>query len=431
MAVPRLLAALLLLTAGCGAEALVAPPAEVRQDARSCQSFEALMPNFQRALETGQTQHLKTLVETQLTVAPREGAPPHINEVLRVIFTRIEAFALKPGEPGAARGALCAPDEQPPPLAQANELCELRRALRALVHEGRAIDAVDRVEPALKVLLDYLTGTGNDCRGRPRVAHYEVAAELAAMCSQDAHCQMDNGLKLTVAFTNYLSTGAGSQLLDHLIELVQRPAVAALLDTSNSALTEEGMVALVRVVVPVLQSADSQAVRDMVDQLPLPDDVKAELDPLIGDLMVLVDDEALMTPLKAVLNCHTRKDTHLDLVRMFYRLGIEEQCEAMGLRELLDAVSDVREVDQRGSLVWIIGRLAQAQLGEVLAIDSTAAVCRTVFSTQRAAGAARSNAELALPELGQLVHAGVIHEGICAIDTLLFGCAGDAQPACR
>ena len=66
-----------------------------------------------------------------------------------------------------------------------------------------------------------------------------------------------------------------------------------------------------------------------------------------------------------------------------------------------------------------------------LAIDSAANVCRTIFSTAKPLGAAQSNAQLALPVVADLVKAGVVNEAICAIDTLLFGCAGGVQAACR
>ena len=121
----------------------------------------------------------------------------------------------------------------------------------------------------------------------------------------------------------------------------------------------------------------------------------------------------------------------LDTVRMLYRLAIEEQCPEFGLTRLTGVLQGIQDVDKRGSLIFIVGTLARAVRSDDLAIDSAAKVCRTIFSTAKAPGAAQSNAQLALPVVGDLVKAGVINEGICAIDTLIFGCAGGMQPACR
>ena len=42
----------------------------------------------------------------------------------------------------------------------------------------------------------------------------------------------------------------------------------------------------------------------------------------------------------------------------------------------------------------------------------------------------QSNAEQALPSVANLFEQGVVGEAICAIDTLVYGCAGGSQPAC-
>ena len=50
----------------CGAENLEAPPAEQRSDIRACRSFDQLMPAFVKAIDQGQTQNIKSVVESQL-----------------------------------------------------------------------------------------------------------------------------------------------------------------------------------------------------------------------------------------------------------------------------------------------------------------------------------------------------------------------------
>lgn len=415
--------------ASCGAENLVAPPAEQNQDIQQCRGFDQLMPNFVKALDTGRTENLKTLVETQLQQSDREGVPPPINEVLRAVFRTLSRFAMKPPEPGAPAGEFCAPTASPPPLSQANELCEIRRSLDTLVHQGKGLDAIGLIEPRLQVILNYITGTGADCKGRPRTAHYEVSSVVSTFCAQDFNCQLTSGLDSVIAITDYVNTPEGKLLVEHINVLLERPSLSGVLNTS--ALQEEDMVTIVKLLIPAIANANGPQLRNAFDQLPLPAELKADLQPIVDDLVVLVGRTEITTPLRQALNCYTNKDRNYDLVRMLYRISIEEACEPFSLVALTDAVKQLQAVDQRGSLIFIAGTLARAVREDELAIDSAANVCRTILTTQRSAGQTRSNAELALPVAGELVQNGVVNEAICAMDTLLFGCAGDSQPACR
>jgi hypothetical protein len=171
--------------------------------------------------------------------------------------------------------------------------------------------------------------------------------------------------------------------------------------------------------------------RNAFNSLPLPDQVKTDLQPVVGDLEKILGRAEIMTPLRRSLNCLTAEDRSSDLTKMLYRLTIEEACPEFGLTRLTGALQGVQQVDQRGSLIFIVNVLAKAVRADELAVDSAAKVCRTAFSTARGPGQVRSNAELALPAVADLVRVGVIKEGICAADTLIFGCAGGTPPACR
>src|SRR5438445_12918639 len=98
-----------LVFAACGAENAVAPAAEQTADIRECRGFEQLMPNFLKIIDEGKTANLKRLVETQLLITDRPDVPPPINEVLRVIFKTLNAFALMPKEQGGMGNEFCAP----------------------------------------------------------------------------------------------------------------------------------------------------------------------------------------------------------------------------------------------------------------------------------------------------------------------------------
>jgi hypothetical protein len=432
-----------LIALSCGAENLDAPAAEPKADILQCQGIDHLMPNFVRAVSEGRTEGLKHVVETQLLAPLREGDSPPINDVLRAVFRTLDGYARKPPELGAQGGAFCAPTSKPPPLSQANELCEMRRALDLLVHQGKGIDAIELASPQINTALAYITGQGLDCKGRARTPHFEVSAAVAGMCGQTGQCQLTDGLDLVIGLTAFLQTPDGKAMLEHLNALTANPdggSVAAFLNPSS--LTEDEAVALVRGLVPMLQAANATDLENAFNALPLPSDLKRDLQPVIDDLKKLLMRDAIMAPLRRSLNCIWGVDSmgrpngqdsakNYPLVRMVYRLALEEGCPEFGLTRLAGVLQGLQDVDSRGSLVYLAGTLAKAVRADETAVDSAAIVCKTLFSTDRAPGEARSNAEQALPVAADLVKNGLINEAICAVDTLLFGCSAGPQPACR
>lgn len=421
--------AVALVALSCGAENLEAPAAEQRADLMQCRGLDQLMPNFVQAISQGRTENLKHLVETQLLTPLREGDAPPVNDVLRSIFKTLDAFARKPPEAGAQGADYCAPASSPPPLDAANELCEMRRAMDVLVHQGKGIDAINLVEPQLNTALEYITGEGQKCNGGARTAHYEISGLFSSMCEPTVNCQLSNGLDLVIAFSAYARTPDGKAMFTHLNELAGKSSVLGLLNPSS--LTEDDTVALVRGLLPVIRNADAASLDSAFDLPFIPADVRTDLTPVIDDLKKVLARPDLMTPVRRALVCYEGKDLNFDLVRMVYRLALEEGCSEFGLTRLTAALQGLQDVDQRGSLVYLAGTLATAVRSDETAIDSAAIVCKTIFSTATAPGEARSNAQLALPVAADLVKNHVINEGICAADTLIFGCAGGAQPACR
>lgn len=413
---------------GCGADDLVAPAAEKKADIRQCRSFEQLMPNFVAALKQGKTENLRQFVEKELLKPERQGEPPPLNDVLRAIFKLLTQFSTQAPEVGAPVGELCAPTSNPPPIRTANGLCEIRRSLDLLVHQGNGIEAVRLVQPTLITLLHYITGEGKDCKGRTRISHYEVAGVISDFCTQTLNCQLTDGLDMAIAFTDYLNTPDGEKLFADLNVLVRKQSVLDLLDSAS--LTENDLVAIARTLITAIPGADAASLRNTFQSLPLPDDVKMDLQPVVDDLVIVLNHPEIMGPVRRSLNCLSSKDTNMDTVRMLYRLGLEEQCPEFGLTRITGALQGIKEHDQRGSIPYIINVVAKAIRAEEEGAVAAAKVCRTAFSTARPAGATRSNAELAMPAVTELVEVGVINETICAADTLLFGCVGGPQPAC-
>ncbi len=415
--------ALIALGVACGADNVEAP-AQTNANLTQCQGFEQLMPNFMAAIRGGKTENLKTVIQDHLLVADRPGDPPPINDVLRALFATLNAFAHAPAEIGAPEGELCA--ATPPPLDQANQLCEMRRALDLLVHQGKGLAAIHLLEPLLTDLINYIIGRGKD--GTP---HYEVAAVLAGNCAQDEVCQLSNGLDLLMALSTFLESSEGKALGDQLNGLLDSDGggITGLLNPQS--LTEDQFVSLYNVLLSALYSADPQQLDDLLNN-PILASYKNTLQPVVNAAKPLLDpnhNPDLIDPLKKVLNCVQHKDPNSEVARMAYRLFLRDNL--ISLTDLTTTLNGLKDIDPRGSLIHLLGTIAYAVRSDEQAIDSTANVCRTLLSTKpNDPPVNKSNAELALPVAADLVANGVIDEGICAIDTLVFGCAGGSQPAC-
>ncbi|MER2562205.1 MAG: hypothetical protein ABTQ32_15875 [Myxococcaceae bacterium] len=414
----------------CGADKEVAPePAAPAM--QQCRRFDQLMPRFVSAISTGKTQNLKIVVEDRLLKTSRDDEPPPINDVLRIIFATLNALASKPPEPGGSKESYCAPAGTPPPLNLANEVCEMRRAIDSLVHQGKGLDAIAVVEPQLQGIMDYMTGTGTSTERNARgelVSHYEVAAAFSNLCSNTQQCQLSNGLDLIIAFTDYANTAPGRKLVADINTLGTKTSLTAFLAPQN--LSEEGFVSISRALIPAVQGADPQALQNAFDQLPLSAELKMDLRPIVEDLKLILQTPSLIEPTRKALNCITVSDRNSDIVRMLYRLAIRDMRAEFGVTRLSQVFKQLQDVDQRGSLIFLANTLAKAVRGDDAAIAAAASTCKTLLSTAAPAGQAQGNAQLALPVVADLLRNGLVQEAICAIDTLLFGCSGGAQPAC-
>lgn len=416
--------ALIVLGVACSADDEVAPPAK-QANLSQCKGFEQLMPNFLSAIRSGKTENLRIVIENHLVAGDpnRPDVPPPINDVLRALFTTLNAFASQPAEAGAVDGELCA--QTPPPLDHANQLCEMRRALDLLVHQGKGLAAIEILTPLLNAIINYIVGTGPD-----HTPHYEVAAVLAGGCAQDGKCQLSNGLDLLIALSTFLGTQEGKNLQGQLNTLTAADGGSLLSLLNPQSLTENDFVSLYNLLLSALQSADPAELDSLISN-PLLSSYKSQLQPVVDAVKPLLDPNHspdIIDPLRKVLFCIQAKDANSDVARMLYRLFLRDNL--LSLSDVTATLQGLQDIDPRGSLIHLLGTIAYAVRSDEQAIDSTANVCRTLLSTNPDDNDGKSNSALALPVVADLIHDGVIGEAICAIDTLVFGCAGGAQPAC-
>ena len=426
----------LLIALSCGANDVEAPkPPEPAQ--ASCRSFDELMPRFTQALETGRTENLRLVIKNHLAVGERssDDAPP-MAEVLRAVFQTLGRFAAMPPEQGAPEGETCATTA--PPVAVAHPICEMRRAMDVLVHDAKGLEAIQIIDPLVRAALDYVIG-------RPPSAtkpHYEVATVLSGMCQQNVACQMNDTLDLVIAFSAWLETDDGRASLDRINALINNPALQPFLNDDGAQYGgENGIVALANLVITTTLSMQDPSELDNLPLSSLPEDLQPDIQAVVGDLKKMLDPNRqpnILAPMKKALNCYDKQDREnstdvprRELIRMVYRLGFDDNLPEFGITRLVGTAKDLRELDQRGTLIHLVGTLAQAVRSDETAVDAAAQVCHALFATTVSPGETKSPAELALPDVADLYRDGVTGEAMCAADTLLYGCAGGAQPACE
>ncbi len=409
----------MLVAAACGAESLKAPrPAEQPEQ---CKRFEELMPRFYRAVSGGHTEGLRTVVQQHLLVGEREGEAPPINDVMRAVFGTMASFARLPPERGAPAGQTCA--VVAPPLEQSHPLCEMRRAMDVLVHQGKGIEALALIDPMLNGAMSYIIGK----QPVSSASHFEVAQVISDMCAQNAVCQLNDGLDLVIALTTYLQTPEGRASLDRLDAMVKNPALQPFLKGDGSQYGgENGIVALARIVIQTVLGMTDPAELDKLPIDRLPAELQPDVKALLADTKKVLDPKRepnVLRPLKKGLNCYSVQDRDLHLIRMLYRLGLEAKLPEFGLTNMMRVMKGLAETDQRGTLLHLTRIIAVAVRADETAVDSAAKLCRTLFSTD-------GNAQKALPVIADLAAQGVASEALCAADTLVFGCTGGFQPAC-
>lgn len=428
-----LLAGPLLLALACGAGDLEAPKPPDPPDIQ-CRSFDQLMPRFTAALESGRTENLRLVIKEHLSAGTREGDEvPPMAEVLRAIFQTLGRFAAMPPDKDAPPGKLCATPGPDHPN-EANPLCEMRRAMKTLVHKGQGLEAIRVIDPVLRALLDYVIGNPPSA-SEP---HWEVATVISRMCRQNARCQMNDTLDLVIAFSAYLETPEGRASLDRIDALLNNPALQPFLNDDGAQYGgENGIVALINLVITTTEAMDDPSDLDSLPLDQLPQELQPDVKAIVADLKSMLAptrEPNILRPLKKALVCYDDADNpdKRELLRMIYRLGFEANLPEFGLTHLMGTVKGLRDVDQRGTLIHLVGTLAQAVRQDETAVDAAANVCSTLFSTQPNAQDPKPPAELALPVIADLYRDGVTGEAICAVDSLLYSChAGEAQPACE
>ncbi|MBX5481303.1 MAG: hypothetical protein IRZ16_05575 [Myxococcaceae bacterium] len=416
----------------CGANGVDAPAPKPRPT-DECASFEQLMPRFTAALKSGRTEGLRVVVEKHLLVSSsgREDQAPPMNDVLRAIFQTLARFAALPPETGAAPGEVCA--QNPPPVALAHPICEMRRSMDVLVHQAKGLDAVRTIDPLLRSVMLYILGRPP---ASPNTRHFEVAQVVSDMCQQTATCQLNDTLDLVIAMVAFAETDDGRAMMDRFAGIATDPALEPFLqDDGQMYGGENGIVALANLVMSTVQAMNDPSELDALPIDSLPKEMKPKLQAMVGDLKKMLDptrEPNILGPMKKVISCLRTADENSDLIRMVYRLGFEADLPEFNLANITGVVSGLRETDSRGTLLHLVGTLAQAVRSDEAAVDSAASVCRTLFSTKVAPGESQSPAELALPVIADLYSQNITGEALCAADTLLYGCAGGtAQPACE
>ena len=352
--------------------------------------------------------------------------------LLRPVLGAVLPLLQAPPEPGAPEGLLCA--EVPPAPSAANPACELRRMLRVMIHEGRALELLTFVDPLLEAVLGYILGAP------PAAApHLEVAQVMAGMCQQSVTCQMRDSVDLGLGLVAFLREQDAHARLLRVEHVLANPQLETFFErdaSGNPYVGEDGMVAMVELLLPAVRGMEDPAqLRETIQPMlaQMPEALRAEVEAGLGDLEALLSptrEPNVLRPLQRVLTCYAAQDEDRALVRMLYQLLFVVDAPELRPASLASLLRLAREVDSRGTLVTLIQPVLEALREDEGALDAAAVVCRALTDTRTPASGGRSPAELALPDLQRLFADGLAAEAVCLADSLIHGCSGGARPAC-
>lgn len=433
---PRLLLSLLaLVTLGfspCGAEMKDSPTlGQPPPNPESCKTFSALSPALEDALRADGVSGLRGLV-TQLSQPPEGGGAPPLNQVLQALFVALHAFAADPPEAGNTDG-LCN-EVSPPPLAETNRLCDLRRALKIYVHQGQASKSLHAFDPIVAGVLDYITGK----LPAADVPHYEIARDLELMCTQTGQCDPHHTFALVKGVTGYLTPRRAQQTLAHVQGLLDDPRLlgsGGLLSALSGGTpdggtgNEAGFELITDELICAVSAIDPNASPDAggpfgpIDQLltgtlyplidrnyppqdiPLPDggsfhsDLHAEIAVGADDLKQMLDPnlpEPVLQPLQQSLACLSVAATpeHPSLcgkvlrpgfVPMIFHLGFE--AKVVGLSQIIDGARELVQTDAQseepGMVMFLLHDVATALDRDEEALSALTTLCHTALATER------------------------------------------------
>jgi hypothetical protein len=247
-----------------------------------------------------------------------------------------------------------------------------------------------------------------------------------------------------VGLTAYLQTSDGQKLLMDGNALVNNPefriylASAESTDGGQSFGGEDGVVALFQVVVPIIQGLQQPSDLDNIPINLFPQSLQQDLTPLIADAKLLLDPNRqpnVINPLKKILGCLNNEESmpssNYALIRMVYRLAFVANLPAFSLNGLTGTIQQLEaQTETFNRILYLVNLFAVALRNDPTAAVSLGEVCNVLFDAQPLPGETQSNAQLVLPAVATIFEQGVASEAICAVDTLVYGCAGGSQPAC-
>jgi hypothetical protein len=429
--------------------------------------MELMAPALLKALRGGNAERLRVVVERHgLLEDQPDGSPSPLTSLVYLSLRTLTAMGSDAPEEGAPPGELCNGDNPPAPSAS-NRTCEARRIIDTFVHRGHGLAALRLIDPLLAGVLNYVVGQAPSATE----PHYELAAMLSASCSK-AFCRTEDALTLLINLFAWLEpTEAqprrGQESVARLNAVFSHPSIDKAFGLVRSSMTAEDMVVFGNLLLDNLMALPTDpekfdlayhrgieiAVNDLLTKLKVTRD-----DPEYGDLRLALDevlgphekvDESqphgalrpllydLLDPsrprpvlgvLQRVLDCSRRNDPTSSLMRMVFDLGIKDG--VVGLGEIFAALEEVGRVDERASLVTFARLTLEMLLDDEEGTSAFRQICADLLDTQPPEGGGVSNAELLLPVAADLFEEGAVGEGLCVVDTLLFGCAGGVQPAC-
>lgn len=449
---------------GCGAQQREGlPPAPVEE---RCPSITQLAPVLAEAIDTTSPDRLRSIVERYgLMEKGVDGSPSPMQSVFWMLLRTIDDMGSDIPEDGAPDGERCN-DLEPPPPTDSNRICEARRLLGLYIHEAAALESLD-------LLSDVMTGILEEIEGAPpdEPPRTQVLGIIGDGCRRKDVCDALDLFDLIIGVLGFIEPTVDEPdrprvLLDKLRRPIAHPSTAAGLDLLQEAMTTDGWVAFVNLIIDnimILPTTGEAFAARYHEGIEVPinailtssgvtrasekyGDLRAAIDdllgahedagephgsarPLIYDLLDPDGSWKILGPLQGFIHCWRNVDPTSEIVRFILEIDPGEGLSS--LTQWIDVLEALIEVDDRVALMTFTRLTLQMLRDDAEGTAGFQRICAAFLDDTPDPLTGESSIDLILPGVTSFFATDTLREVVCLLDAFLYGCAGGQMPACQ
>lgn len=418
------------------------------------------------AINTTSPEHLRSIIERYgLMAKGLDGSPSPMQSVFWMLLRTVDDMGSDVPEAGAPEGERCN-DLEPPPPADANRICEARRLLGLFIHGAAALDSLALLSSVMAGILEEIEGNPPDRPPRP-----QVLGIIGDGCRRQDVCDALDLFDLIIGVLGFIEPTVEEPdrpraLLDKLRRPIVHPSTAAGLDLLDGAMTTDGWVAFVNLIIDnimILPTTGEAFAARYHEGIEVPinailtssgvtrasekyGDLRAAIDdllgahedadephgsarPLIYDLLDPDGPWQILAPLQGFIHCWRNVDETSELVRFILELDAGEGLSS--LEQLIDVLDALIAVDERIALMTFTRLTLEMLRADAEGTASFQRICAAFLDDTPDPLTGKSSIDLILPGVTSFFATDTLRELVCLLDAFLYGCAGGQMPACQ